>query len=64
MIAECRKGFRPYDVVLLRAPGTERVAPFTEEIPADRTAAYVCANHACHPPVTTPAELAKLLAGP
>ena len=73
LVAEVRRRFLPDTIVLLHPPGAagkaiEEIAPFTAPqgpvagpdgklVPA----AYVCTGHACKAPVTTAADLAKLL---
>jgi uncharacterized protein YyaL (SSP411 family) len=68
LVAEIRKRHLPDTVVLLHPPGDagraiEEIAPFVEAqtTVGGRPAAYVCSNFACKAPVTTAAELAKLL---
>ena len=68
LIAEIRKRHRPETVVLVRAPGDAgraivAIAPFvaSQGLVGGKPAAYVCSNYACKAPVTTVAELAKLL---
>ncbi|PSQ80112.1 MAG: thioredoxin domain-containing protein [Bacteroidetes bacterium QS_8_68_15] len=68
-----RRRYQPNAVTLLRPPDSADgqtpeiadVAPFTEaQRPVDgHAAAYVCENHACRRPVTTPDELDAALDG-
>ena len=68
LVAEVRKRHLPNTVVLLHPPGEagraiEAIAPFVKEQGqvGGKPAAYVCSNFACKAPVTTAAELSKLL---
>ena len=68
LVAEVRKRHLPQTVVLLHPPGDagraiEDVAPFVkaQTTVGGKPAAYVCENFACRAPVTSAAELAKLL---
>ncbi len=67
-VAEIRKRHLPDAVVLLHPPGDagraiEAIAPFVkaQTMVDGKPAAYVCTNFACQAPVTSAAELAKLL---
>ncbi|MCC6464533.1 MAG: thioredoxin domain-containing protein [Planctomycetes bacterium] len=69
LLAEVRGTWRPHTLLLLHEPGDEGaplrdVAPGTaSQLPVNgATAAYVCRGQACSAPVTTPVELATLLA--
>jgi uncharacterized protein YyaL (SSP411 family) len=68
LVAEVRRRHLPNTVVLLHPPGDagraiEEIAPFVKgQGPVGgKPAAYVCSNFACKAPVTTAADLAKLL---
>jgi uncharacterized protein YyaL (SSP411 family) len=68
LVAEVRKRHLPNTVVLLHPPGDagraiEEIAPFVKAqgMVDGKPAAYVCENFACRAPVTSAAELAKLL---
>ena len=71
LLAVVRRPYRPETVTLLRPPDgpdgappeISEVAPFTEaQRPVDgEAAAYVCENHACRRPVTTPDALEDAL---
>jgi uncharacterized protein YyaL (SSP411 family) len=68
LVAEVKKRHLPNTVVLLHPPGDagraiEELAPFvkTQTPVGGKPAAYVCSNFACKAPVTSAAELAKLL---
>jgi len=62
----------PHAVCLLHSAGSgenaseiERIAPFTAGLaPMDgRSAAYICENRTCHPPVTDAESLRAILIG-
>jgi uncharacterized protein len=61
-----RSGFRPDLLTLLRTPLLAELAPFTAAMtPIDgRAAAYACSGTSCSAPVTSPADLQRLLATP
>jgi uncharacterized protein YyaL (SSP411 family) len=68
LVAEVRRRHLPNTVVLLHPPGdagraTLEIAPFVKDqgLVGGKPAAYVCSNFACKAPVTTAADLAKLL---
>ena len=68
---EVDRRFLPRTAVVLRPSGAgartvEGLAPGAagKEPPAEAPAAWVCADYACHAPVTSPAELAALLEAP
>jgi len=66
LLAVARDGFRPHDVLHLRAPdddGLAEVAPWTAaQAPRDgRAAAYVCTGFTCQAPVTDPEALRAAL---
>jgi uncharacterized protein YyaL (SSP411 family) len=68
LVAEVRRRHLPDTVVLLHPPGDagraiEAIAPFVkgEGLVGGKPAAYVCSNFACKAPVTTAADLARLL---
>jgi len=69
LIREVRRHFLPNAVLMLHPQGPEgeilaAVAPFTANLgPVQgRAAAYVCENYTCRRPVTTPDDLAQILA--
>ncbi|MCU0637227.1 MAG: thioredoxin domain-containing protein, partial [Methanothrix sp.] len=66
MLKALRSRFLPNKSVLL-AWGDEirDVAPFTRDLVKvdGKSAAYVCSGQSCHPPVTSPVELMRLLQG-
>ncbi len=68
LVAEVRRRHLPNTVVLLHPPGDagraiEAIAPFVKSqgLVGGKPAAYVCTSFACKAPVTSAAELAKLL---
>lgn len=70
LLAVARRGFRPFDDVVLVDPAAREalasLAPFTAAlVPREgRATAYVCVDHACRLPVTEPEALAALLDEP
>ena len=70
MIREVEGRFLPRKVLLLNTPSEaktlHRLAPFVaaQASIAGKAAAYVCENYACRAPVTSAAELGRLLAAP
>ncbi len=68
MMGEVRRPFIPNKIVLLHRTGTRgealaAVAPFVKDkgMTGGKATAYVCRNHTCALPVTTAAEVRKLL---
>lgn len=60
---EVRKRYLPHTVVAGQKPGEASLLPLLKgrDLVQGKAAAYVCENYACQLPVTTAAELAKLL---
>lgn len=63
LLAEVRRHFLPNTVLALKAPTVESVLPLLagRTLANGQAAAYVCENYACQLPVTTVAELRRLL---
>jgi uncharacterized protein YyaL (SSP411 family) len=67
LIEECRRHFLPKATLLVRRSDAEAEAlaaavPFTRNLaPANGHAVYVCENHICRQPVTTPEKLREIL---
>ncbi len=69
MLAACRAGFDPRRTVLFKPAGPDgdaiaRIAPFTAGMipPGTRATAWVCENFTCRSPVSSAAELERILA--
>jgi uncharacterized protein len=64
LLAEARRRYDPHRVLLHQSPELAKAAPWTKEhaAPTGTAAAFLCEGHACKRPVSTAAELAKLLA--
>ena len=66
LLETCTAGYRPHQVVAVGALGreAERVPLLRDRAQIDgRATAYVCVDFTCYPPVTTAAELERLLRG-
>jgi uncharacterized protein YyaL (SSP411 family) len=63
LLAEARRRWDPFRVLLQQSPELAKVAPWTAEHKAGpgKAAAFLCEGHACKRPVTTAAELRSLL---
>jgi uncharacterized protein YyaL (SSP411 family) len=67
LVEEYRRYFLPKATLLVRRDDAEAetlaaAVPFTGNLaPANGHAVYVCENHTCRPPVTTPEELGEIL---
>ena len=64
LLATVRRLYLPHTVLAFTRPDQENVLPLLQErtLVNGQAAAYVCENYACQRPVTTVAELQKLLA--
>jgi len=63
LLAACRDGYRPHQVVALGAPGDPAPLPLLRgrDLVDGRATAYVCFDATCRPPVHDPAALRDLL---
>jgi uncharacterized protein YyaL (SSP411 family) len=63
LVAEARRRWDPFRVLLRQSPDLAKVAPWTAEHKAEpgKAAAFLCEGHACKRPVTTATELRALL---
>ena len=70
LLAICRKGYRPHQVVAVGMEGVSNTAGTSEPVVpllrgrpqmGGKATAYVCRDFTCRPPVTQPAELEALL---
>jgi uncharacterized protein YyaL (SSP411 family) len=63
LVAEARRRYDPFRVLLKQAPDLAKVAPWTAEhkVAPGKAAAFLCEGHACKRPVTTATELRRLL---
>jgi len=66
LLATCTSGYRPHQIVAVGALGREAelVPMLRDRAQIDgRATAYVCVDFTCYPPVTSAADLEKLLKG-
>jgi uncharacterized protein YyaL (SSP411 family) len=63
LLAEARRHWDPFRVLLQHSPDLAKVAPWTagHRVEPGRAAAFLCEGHACKRPVATPTELRALL---
>ncbi|MBN1956341.1 MAG: thioredoxin domain-containing protein [Anaerolineae bacterium] len=62
LLAACRAGYRPHQVVAVGPPATEQAVPLLRQrnMVDGQATAYVCVDHACRPPLTGAAALEAL----